>query len=216
MLKQLPRFWNALRPNSRFWLIQWLFVPVMSLLGSLYVATEAHAGDFNLNYSDYVIQSNATNQVVNEPTIHTPITLAALASPVYKIHFSNYEFPTRWFAGNPSDPVKLTAFEAYLHEAVNNFEAMKMTPHVEEADYRVEIECAGILLCSRVQLNVYDMHRNFLASMQMPRLHLINSDANLKAEAEQIAEAVNKRVLAFPDGGYGNYNTNKPLTLPKF
>lgn len=216
MLKLLPPLWNALHPNSRFWLLQWLFVPVMAFLGSLYVVSEVHADDFNLNYSDYVMQSNVANQIVDNSTTHSPITMAALASPVYKIHFSNYEFPTRWFAGNPSDPVKLTAFEAYLHEAVNHFDAMKMTPHVEEADYRVEIECAGVLLCSRIQLNVYDMHRNFLASMQMPRLHLINSDANLKAEAEHIAETVNKRVLAFPEGGYGNYNTNKPLAMPKF
>ncbi len=199
------RLISALRPNPRFWLWQGVMVPLVALLGGLYIATEAHASEFDQVYSDYVIQSNASKAFPQAPSAQNPIAMPALELPPYKVHFSNYEFPTRFLGGSPSDPVKLTAFQAYLSTAVNSYDTMAFTPHLEEADFRVEIECTGLLLCSRLQLNVYDLHRNFLASLQLPRKRLINSDANLKGEAHHIAESLNKRLQAFPQGGYGNF-----------
>ena len=201
----LLRLISSLRPNPRFWLLQGVMVPLVAALGGLYIATEAHAGDFDQVYNDYVIQSGASKALSPDPSLQNPIAMPALDLPAYKVHFSNYEFPTQFFGGSPSDPVKLTAIQKYLSTAVNNYDTMAFTNHLEEADYRVEIECAGLLLCSRIQLNVYDMHRNFLASMQLPRKHLLNTEENLNAEAKHIAEAVNKRLQAFPQGGYGNY-----------
>jgi len=200
----LLRLISALRPNPRFWLWQGVMVPLVALLGGLYIATEAHASDVDQVYSDYVVPSDAS-KLPQSPSTQHPITMPALEMPAYKVHFSNYEYPTQFFGGSPSDPVKLTAFQKYLSTAVNSYDTMAFTNHLEEADYRVEIECAGILLCSRLQLNVYDVHRNFLASLQLPRKGLINSDENLKAEAQYIAESVNKRLQAFPQGGYGSY-----------
>lgn len=199
------RLISALRPNPRFWLLQGIVVPLVALLGGLYIATEAHAGEFDQVYSDYVVQSDASKAFPQAPSFENPIAMPALEMPAYKVHFSNYEYPTQFFGGSPSDPVKLTAFQKYLSTAVNSYETMAFTNHLEEADYRVEIECTGLLLCSRLQLNVYDVHRNFLASLQLPRKRLINSDENLKAEAQYIAESVNKRLQAFPQGGYGTY-----------
>lgn len=194
-------FVHALNPNPRFWLLQSLFVPLLALLGSLYITSSVSANEPPVTEApaildDYVLQAPSTEHPIAQPAVD--------ASP-YQIYFSHYEFPTRFFGGSPSDPTKRTQFQLALHQAVNHYPNMKMTDHLEKANYRVEIECAGLLLCSRVQLNVYDLHRNFLAAMQMPRAHLLTNEYNLRDEARQIAEVVNRRLLAFPQGGYGNY-----------
>jgi ferredoxin len=199
-LNSLHRIATALRPNQRYWLLQLMIVPIIALLGAFWVMDGVHANEFSSSYpnSDYVGTSGVAK--------HSPVGMAAVAAPAYQIHFSNYEFPTRLFGGAPRDQAMLTQFRKDLYEAVNGFEGLRMTNHLEDADYRVEIECTGVLLCSRLQLNVFDMHRNYLASLQMPRAHLLVSEANLHDEARMIAAAVHKRLMAFPHGGYGTYN----------
>ena len=63
------RLISALRPNPRFWLLQGIVVPLVALLGGLYIATEAHAGEFDQIYSDYVVQSDASKAFPQASTI---------------------------------------------------------------------------------------------------------------------------------------------------
>jgi ferredoxin len=198
-LTQLRRIVTALRPNQRYWLLQLMIVPLIALLGAFWVMDGVKANDFSNTYpsSDYVSAPGAPQ--------HSPMAMPAVVAPAYRVHFSNYEFPTRLFGGAPRDQAMFTQFQKDLYSAVNSFDGIEMTNHLEDADYRVEIECAGVLLCSRLQLNVFDMHRNYLASLQMPRAHVLVSEANLQDEARMIAGAVHKRLMAFPQGGYGTY-----------
>jgi hypothetical protein len=205
ILQTVARFVGVLRPNQRFWLLQLMVIPLMAVLGAVWIMDSANANDFYAGSSssqDYVSSASAPSTSAHGGGIAMP----AVSAPAYKIHFSNYEFPTVFLGGAPRDGVRLTQFQKNLYTAVNSYDGVQMTNHLEEADYRVEIECAGVLLCSRLQLNIFDMHRNFLASLQLPRRHLVVTDTNLQDEAQSIASAVHKRLMAFPQGGYGTYD----------
>lgn len=199
-----------LNPTHCFWLLQWAVVPCLALMGACYVAS-AHAGDFSSK--PYAAPPTSAPFAFDKYTpapeaSYMPkasVAYPAVEMPVYKVHFSHYEFPTRLLWTNPSDPVKETQFQHFLHEATLAYEHLEMTNHLEHAQYRVEVECAGLLACSSLQLNIFDMHRNFLSSVQIPRTHLNASEANLRHDAQHIVSAVNKRIMAFPNGGFGTY-----------
>jgi hypothetical protein len=132
------------------------------------------------------------------------------AMPYVKIYFSTYEFPNRGFASVPSDAEKKTLFYKYLGWSLQNHGRMALVNNFEKSDYRVELECAGIIHCSQLQLNIYDSFRNYLATVKMPRPKQGTSEESLQLHAEVIATELQKRLMAFNSGGFGTYDSTKP------
>jgi hypothetical protein len=181
----------------RFAVIQALLVSVMILgLASL--------------LTDTAVQAAPKRTVALTKTMQTAnFALPEAAIPYVRIHFSTYEFPNRGFVAGPPDAERSTQFYKFLNNSLQNNGHMALVNNFEKSDYRVELECTGIIHCSELQLNIYDTFRNYLASIKMPRPAIGVSDRSLQKHADVIAQELQKRLMAFNSGGFGAYNTSK-------
>ena len=153
----------------------------------------------------------ATKKVVtpNKIARTSSFALPQEAIPYVRIYFSTYEFPNRGFVSGSPDAERMTQFYKFLNNSLQNNGHMALVNNFEKSDYRVELECTGIIHCSEIQLNIYDTFRNFLASVKMPRPAVGVSDRSLEKHADVIAQQLQKRLMAFNSGGFGSYDTTK-------
>ena len=162
--------------------------------------------------------ANSTVQAAPENNSFLPSTtflqtdnfaLPTEAMPYVRIHFSTYEFPNRVFVAGPPDAERSTQFYKFLNHSLQNNGHMALVNDFEKSDYRVELECTGIIHCSELQLNIYDTFRNYLASIKLPRPAVGVSDRSLEKHADVIAQELQKRLMAFNSGWFGAYDTTK-------
>jgi hypothetical protein len=193
IINQLALLFN--RPfGVRFTIIQALLVSVFSLgFASIIATTTVEAAPKK------VITPTKATRTNN-------FSLPQEAMPYVRIHFSSYEFPNRPLLSGPPDAERTTMFYKFLNHSLENNGHMALVNNFEKSDYRVELECTGIIHCSELQINIYDTFRNYLASIKMPRAAAGVSDNSLQKHADVIAKALQKRLLAFNTGGYGAYN----------
>lgn len=152
---------------------------------------------------------HTTTHRASTTTTRGAFALPESAMPYVKIYFSTYEFPNRAFGAVPSDAEKKTLFYKYLGWSLQNHGRMALVNNFEKSDYRVELECAGVIHCSQLQLNIYDSFRNYLATVKMPRPKQGTSEESLQLHAEVIATELQKRLMAFNSGGFGTYDSTK-------
>jgi hypothetical protein len=183
----------------RFAVVQTLLVGMMALgFASLIASTTVQAAS-NDDYSHTPTNMNH----------HSSFALPQEAIPYVRIHFSTYEFPNRGFVSGPPDAERTTMFYKYLSNSLQNNGHMALVNNFEKSDYRIELECAGIIHCSELQLNIFDTFRNYLASIKMPRPAGGVSDPALQRNADVIARQLQKRLMAFNSGGFGAYDTRR-------
>ena len=183
--------------GGRFAVVQALLVGVLALgFASLIANTTVQAATKKVTTPTKVKRSSS-------------FALPQEAVPYVRIHFSTYEFPNRGFVSGPPDAERTTQFYKFLNNSLQNNGHMALVNHFEKSDYRVELECSGIIHCSELQLNIFDTFRNYLASIKMPRPAVGVSDQSLEKHADLIAQELQKRLMAFNSGGFGTYDTTK-------
>ena len=119
------------------------------------------------------------------------------------IYVQNSEFPpNEVFVSYPPNQKRKTRFWEYLDKelAANN---MRLTENMEEADYRVDLKCAGIIQCSRLQVFIESPNRDVLTSFPVEQVRLLYTPPQVPIVARRISEKLEQHLNLLEKGGYG-------------
>jgi hypothetical protein len=118
------------------------------------------------------------------------------------------DFPPDILFEHPIPPVKETRFWQLVDQSMRNKSSLELTESLEDANYRVELECAGIVWCTKVRVNLMTPNRDVLATYSIPGRPMM-LPPNLSLFAKRLTETLDYRVAAIEQGGLGNYGLTR-------
>lgn len=123
------------------------------------------------------------------------------------IYLFSTDFPPAPIGVSPSPPVAETRFWQLLDEEMRKTGALSLTENMEEADYRVELRCAGITHCSKLRVDVQSPARDVLSSFNiqevLPYKGIFGGKPRLEKVAHDLATRLDERIKLLKQGGYG-------------
>lgn len=125
-----------------------------------------------------------------------------------KIFISTVDFPNDALFEHPIVPEKETRFWQLLDRNFRERSSMELTENLEEANYRVNLECAGIVWCTKLKVVLMSPHRDILASYSIPGRPMM-IPANLPLMAKRITETLAYRIDSLDRGGMGNFGMTR-------
>ncbi len=116
------------------------------------------------------------------------------------------DFPHDPMTQYPSPPVKETRFWQLLDKEMANTSNLTLTENVEEADYRIELRCGGVVNCSKLLVDVKDPHRTVLTSFTIKNVSKFwgLGPAKLPEVAYSLSQKLDERIKLLDKGGYGH------------
>ncbi len=121
------------------------------------------------------------------------------------IYISSGDFPPNAVTQIPTPAAAQTRFWQLMDKEVQNTQTLALTESLEQADYRVDLRCAGILNCSQLAVDVKDTDRNVLASFKLKNYSPLWGLAapNLEKVAHDLTNRLDERIRMLGKGGYG-------------
>jgi hypothetical protein len=130
------------------------------------------------------------------------------AAPKSKIFVFSQDFPPDIFFEHPQPPVKETRFWQLLDKNMREHSSMELTENLEDANYRVTLECSGVAWCGKIKVYLMTPHRDVLASYSIPGRPLF-FPPNLGLVAKRLTETLDYRIASIEQGGVGNYGLTR-------
>jgi len=121
------------------------------------------------------------------------------------IYLFSQDFPPDPILQYPSPPIKEARFWKLMDLEMKATPDLSLTNDMQQADYRVELRCTGVLYCSNLAVDIKDMNRNELGSFKIkktaPWLGL--KPIPLERIARELTLMLDERIKHFPEGDYG-------------
>jgi len=83
------------------------------------------------------------------------------------VYIYSADYPPHEIAQHPLPPVKESAFFRELDREFQMASKLSLTPNVEEARYRVNLVCSGVLHCAKLQVIIMTPKRDVLSSYRL-------------------------------------------------
>ncbi len=132
---------------------------------------------------------------------------AIAQTPRKVIYLFSTDFPPSALAQAPSPPMAETRFWQLMDKEMQATQDLSLTENMEEADYRVELRCAGIAHCAKLVVNVRNMQRDVLTTFVikdvLPFWGMLNGTPNLELVSHQLTQRLDERLKLLNQGGYG-------------
>ena len=122
------------------------------------------------------------------------------------IYLFNQDYPPAGIVQHPTHPVQLTKFWQVLDKQMRETRNLALTESVEDADYRVEIKCAGITHCSKLRVYLQSPQRDVLSAFTLHKVKPLFLSANtvqMEGVAQRLATRLQESIDALEEGGYG-------------
>lgn len=121
------------------------------------------------------------------------------------VHLFSLNFPPDQIAQYPIPPMQETRFWQLLDREMQATDHLTLTESLEEADYRVELNCSGIFNCSELAVDIKDAQRNLLTSFTLKHIAPFwgLGKPNLDKISRQLAIRLDERIKQLGQGGYG-------------
>jgi len=122
------------------------------------------------------------------------------------LYLFSTDFPPNPVVQYPSPPVSETKFWQLLDKEMFATNDLSLTTNVEEADYRVELRCAGIFNCSKLMVDVKTPQRDVLASFTIKKFapYMGLGAPKLELVAHELTQKLDERLKLLEKGGYGH------------
>jgi len=122
------------------------------------------------------------------------------------IYLFNQDYPPAGIVQHPTHPVSLTKFWQVLDKQMRESRSLALSESLEDADYRVEIKCAGITHCSKLRVYIKSPQRDVLSAFTLHKVKagLFTPSAELMDNvASRLAQRLQESIDALEEGGYG-------------
>jgi len=109
----------------------------------------------------------------------------------------------------PQNPTKKTEFWKEMDRALTTTRNLTITENLEQADYRVNIKCGGIIHCSKLKVYIESPKRDVLASYTLPNIKKVATSDQPKPisnTASRLAATLQEHIDKLQQGGYGYSN----------
>lgn len=122
------------------------------------------------------------------------------------LHLFSADFPPNPLSQYPSPPAKETRFWQLLDKEMAATPDLTLTESLEDADYRIELRCGGILNCSKLLVDVKDPNRTVLTSFTLKKVSNLGGlgSPRLEQVAHELAQTLDERIKLLDQGGYGH------------
>lgn len=138
------------------------------------------------------------------PALQAQAQDAPQSPPARKILFlSSLDFPPDAFVQNPTPALSETRFWRLMEAEVNKTGDLALTQNLEEADYRVELRCAGVRNCSKLVVDIKNPQRDVLASFSLKGIRPLLTPPNLALVAKNLTERIDEKLYQMEQGQYG-------------
>lgn len=149
------------------------------------------------------------------PLVLTALTVALIAPALTAeaqeggrkvLYLFSADFPPNAATQYPTPPVQETKFWQLLDREMKATDSLVLTENLENADYRVELRCAGVLKCSKLAVDIKDVERNLLGSFYLKNYSPLWGIAapNLEKVARDLTWRLDERFKQLEQGGYGH------------
>ena len=123
------------------------------------------------------------------------------------IYLFNQDYPPASIVQHPTHPVALTKFWQLLDKEMRGTRNLALSESVEDADYRVDIKCAGISQCGKLRVYLQSPQRDVLSSFTLKNVKSsffsAPSHGVMDSVAKRLAERLQESIDALEEGGYG-------------
>lgn len=122
------------------------------------------------------------------------------------LHLFSTDFPPNGMAQYPSPPAKETRFWQLLDREMARTADLTLTDNVEQADYRIELRCGGVLNCSKLLVDVKTPDRIVLTSFKLKNYSSFwgLGAPRLEQVAHDLSQTLEQRIKLLDQGGYGH------------
>lgn len=121
------------------------------------------------------------------------------------VYLFTTDFPPSVMTQYPSPPLQETKFWQLLDKNFTATQDLSLTDSLEDADYRVELRCSGILNCTRLIVDVKDSKRTLLSSFNLTNYSSYwgLGKPNLNFVSQQLTQKLDEHLKLLDKGGYG-------------
>lgn len=122
------------------------------------------------------------------------------------IYMLSYEFPPGEESLLETPAAPTTRFWQLMDKETQTTQDLRLTRNLEEADYRVELRCTGLVHCSKLLVDIKDLDRNVLASFTLKgyKTRGLWGRPNLEKVAHELTRRLDERFDLLGQGGYGH------------
>lgn len=134
-----------------------------------------------------------------------PSDAGASSTPKLLYVFST-EFPGNPTSQYPSPPLQETRFWQLLDREMKLNGNLALTENMEQADYRVDLRCAGIVNCAKLIVDIRSLDRDVLATFPIKNVRPVLGLwgwPNLESVAKKLTVKLDERLRRLEQGGYG-------------
>lgn len=131
-------------------------------------------------------------------------------SDARKVLFINSpDYPSEALAQYPQNPATKTEFWKEMDRAMRTTRNLSITENLEQADYRVNIKCGGLIHCSKLKVYIENPKRDVLASYTLPKVKKTatkDQERPIANTASRLAATLQEHIDKLSQGGYGYSN----------
>ena len=176
---------------------------VPTLLLALLAATVTIGPALSQNDGDLPPADPGIQAPASEP-VAPPVDAPAVAPPRKVVYLYSLDFPPDIYATNPIPALHETDFWRLMDKEMAQTPDLALTENLEEADYRVELRCSGIISCTHLVVDIKNPQRDVLASFTMKKMRpSLFGKPNLPIVAKNLTAKIDERINAMNKGDYG-------------
>lgn len=130
----------------------------------------------------------------------------ASVSPSKKtIYVNNPDYPPVNLVSYPTRPQEQTNFMKLLDLELQKTQHLSLTENIEQADYRVNLECAGITNCTELKVFVLSPNRDVLTGFSIKNIatRFGFKRREMGSVIQELTDSLNKRISQLDQGDYG-------------
>lgn len=124
--------------------------------------------------------------------------------PTRRVFLFNMDVPPALLVKHPSPSYPESKLWRLIDQEFSETRRLNLVDRLEEADYRVTMECAGVRYCSKVQVTVQDMDRNILSTHRINARQWVGP-MNLNKLAAHLVQTLEVRIDGIEDGATGDF-----------
>lgn len=121
------------------------------------------------------------------------------------LYLYNPDYPPYPYLKNPKPPVRETGFWRAMDREMQATQHLMLTENLEEADYRVELKCAGLFKCSKLKVFIESPNRDVLSAFEMKGMTPMigSAQAHVDRVAQQLTKEVHDKIVGLDEGKFG-------------
>ncbi|MEM0952060.1 MAG: hypothetical protein AAGI66_07970 [Cyanobacteria bacterium P01_H01_bin.74] len=119
-----------------------------------------------------------------------------------KVYVFSSDFPPGGLINYPASSQKQSAFWGDLNQAFLNTPRLMLTNAVEDADYRVELRCSGIVNCKHLTVDLKSAKRVALTAFRLKDIRNWFGDPDYSLVSTRLVEVLNQKIAQVERGGF--------------